>query len=179
MHALASILCLFACAAVPAGEEKKTEDPTGPPPAFRFVSAVDADKGTLTFLSVETVKVPVQVTETVIVNGQNVTIAKLVFQETVRTSYVTQSTKGVQIRTASGLAFKTEEGLKRIKPGTAVLVSSNGRDVAPAYLTIVHAETIVLIGLPTVTPAVGVGGPPVPLPPIGDRAPKVLPPLPK
>ena len=82
MHALASMLCLFACTAVPAGEEKKTENPNGPPPVFRFVS-VDVEKGTLTFLSVETVKVPAIVTEIVVVNGQNVTVAKTVLQRDV------------------------------------------------------------------------------------------------
>lgn len=179
MHALASILCLFSCTAVPAGEEKKIEDPNGPPPEFRFVSAVDAAKGTVTFQTVERVMAPVQIMEVVIVNGRRINVTKVVLQEQTRTSYVTQSTKGVQIRTASGLAFKTDEGLKRIKPGTTVLVSSDGRDVAPAYLKIVHAETIVLIGLPMLRedPLLVVPPPPF-LPGVGNPAPKILPPPP-
>ncbi len=163
MHTLVTVLGLLAF--VPAGEEK-IQLPTEPPPVFQLVSAVDADKETLTFLRVETVKVPVQVTEIVNLNGQQVAVARIVIQEASRTSQVTQSTKGMQIRTASGLAFKPAEGLKRIKPGTVVLVSSNGRDVSPAYLAIVQPETIVLI--PSQAPA--------PLPPVVDPAPKRLPP---
>jgi hypothetical protein len=166
MHALASFLCLFACTAVPAGEEKKTEDPNGPPPVFKFVSAVDVEKGTLTFLIVDTVHVQRAVAETVIVNGQNVTVTKLIHQEQTLTRYSTEKVKGMQIRTASGLTFNAEEGLKRIRPGTTVLISSNGRDVARAYLTVVQPETIVLI-LPAPAPPLQmpVGGGPKKLPP--------------
>jgi hypothetical protein len=106
---------------------------------------VDADKGVVTFLRVEAVKVPVQVTEVVNVGGQQVTVTKLVYQEQQRTSYVTQSLKNMRIGTASGQPLKLDEAVKRLKPGLVVLVSSDAKAVSPAFLSIVQPDTLVLI----------------------------------
>jgi hypothetical protein len=164
MHAL--VLGLFALAAVPAGDEKKIQLPDGPPPAIKVVSAVDADKGVVTFLRVETVKVPVQVTEIVNVGGQQVMVTRTILKDGLRTSYVTQSLQNVRFGTAAGQALKLDEALKRLKPGTAVLVSSDGKAISPAYLAIVNPETLVLV--PPVAEAL-----PVPLPPPDLPKPKV------
>ena len=75
MHLLASVLGL--ALAVPAGEEEKVRLPEGPPPTILVVSKVDADAGKVAFRRVETVFVPVQVTEYINVNGKAVPVTVL------------------------------------------------------------------------------------------------------
>jgi hypothetical protein len=143
MHVLASVLGL--ALAVPAGDEEKLPLPQGPPPTIMVVSGVEADAAKIRFRRVETVFVPFQVAEVVVVNGKNVVVTKTTIKQEIRTVEVAYSLKEAKIRSAAGKDINVRDALKQLKAGTAVLVSETGKDVDRAYLSVVNPDTLVLM----------------------------------
>jgi hypothetical protein len=170
MHALVLVTGLLGTAVVPSGNEK-VPMPTGPPPLIQVVSAVDADKGTVTFHRVVVVHVPIQVQELVNVNGNNFTVTKTSFRDELRTEQFVLVLKDAKIQTAAGKDVTAADALKQLKTGSGVLVSADGKAVDRAYLGVVSAETLVLVPPPPTPSPAG----PVILPPLKELPPPAPP----
>jgi hypothetical protein len=101
--------------------------PKGPPPRFLTVGNVQADKGQFTCYYVEEIR------------RVGVTYER-------REMYVFPA--NARITSAGGQPIATIDLWKRLKPGQTVLLAADDRKVDPAYLAIVHKDTVVITILP-------------------------------
>jgi hypothetical protein len=153
----------------------------GVPPVFKVVSAADEKKGQIEFVETTTRVVPEQravVKE--IVEIQNGMQVKRAVTETV-TVYVMVMVQEIslidaaktRVMTPDGKQLPIEDVWRRLKKDTVVLVSSDGKTPAQAYLKALNAETLVVIA-PQPMPQIG----PAPIPPKEPPPPKA-PPVPE
>jgi hypothetical protein len=121
-----------------------TKTPAGPPPTMIVVSSIDPS-GALLSKQLTTRAIPVAedrvVIEAGIMKKVTVTTYKYVPEER-HNKYVL---KDLEIYDVKGEKVKQEAALKRLTPGTVVLLSTNGQKVDPAYLRIVKEDTLILV----------------------------------
>ena len=157
----ASLLLSTSAAFVPVPE--KTPPLTGAPPIVQAISSVDADKGLVLVEQTRTERVPVQVAESINVNGQTITRVRTEYKEVPTVTKQAFPVKDGKVQTADGKKLTAAEALKRLKAGTPIVISADGNPVSPGYLAIFQPDTIVLIreASAAATPAAGPASPPV------------------
>jgi len=173
MHRYLFLTAALALSAGPAFAQDNPPEPKGSAPTILFVDRVEEASGNVMFQRPVSVVVPTQVTEKVIQNGQEVNVARIVYRQQTQISMVAYALKGSTFQTAGGKKLSQEDGLKRLKKGTPVLIGEGGQAVNPLYLRVVNADALVMVAPNSAGGGVGIGiavpAPvPVPLP-----APKV------
>ncbi len=127
--------------------------PTGPPPVFKVVSGTNETKSLIEFVEVTYKYIPVQkeVAKEVVVLENGMQIKKIV-KEVVSQYVPVMEERRVAIDAAKsrvitqdGKQLPIEEVWKRLKKDTVVLVSSDGKTPAQAYLRALNAETLVVM----------------------------------
>jgi hypothetical protein len=143
MRSLLSMLVL-GCLVATAGAQDTTKTVSGPAPSIIVVSSVDS-AGTLLSKQIQVVTVPVQVPKEVIVGGMKQIVFQTEYRYETREVMVKHLLRGAEYYNAKGEKVKQEDALKRLTPGTIVLVSADGRKVDPAYLRIIKDDTLILV----------------------------------
>jgi hypothetical protein len=137
---LVLLLTLFG-APVPA----QPEPPKGAPPQIWPVKLVD---GTLVGRRTETVVVPVFRQVKVNVGGKEEIQSTMEYVPTTRTMERRWSLDKATISEAGGKKLDKEALAKRLEKRTVVVLSSDGKPVAPGYLKVFQKETLVIVLAP-------------------------------
>ena len=132
MRSLLTMLLLGSLAAT-AGAQDATKVVSGPAPSIIVVSSVDS-AGTLQSKQIQVVTVAVQVPKEVVVGGMKQVVTVTEYRYETREVMVKHLLRGAEFYNARGEKVKQEDALKRLTPGTIVLMSADGRKVDPAYL---------------------------------------------
>jgi hypothetical protein len=130
--------------AAPAPDEKKVVLPASPPPRVGCVAALDPAAGEITLHEVSQQVVPELRTELRTINGKKVEVQVTVYQAVLVQQQRKLSLKEGKAFDTSGTSLEPEEVWKRLKIGTAVLISADGNKVDPAYLGIIAKEAVIL-----------------------------------
>ena len=132
-----------------------TKKPSGPPP--RLVALSKVDREAVAFTITETRYVPVVVQKEVQVNvGGMIQKQKVnVTEHVAQLVEVPQSLKGAKVQTAGGQKLTVEEALKKLSPGSLVLLSVDNNPVDPAYLRVFKEEVLVIVPAPPAPPMPG------------------------
>jgi hypothetical protein len=131
---------------------------------LHFVVDTGIDRANKIIGYTQTVVVPVYREEIVVVDGKEVRQMTTGFENVKRDGKF--ALKGGKVLDAKGKELPEDEVWKRVKPGSAVLVSVFGPNIEPAYLRILRDDAVILV-LPQPPPAPPVPPPPVKLPPCG------------
>jgi hypothetical protein len=123
MRALLAVVSA-SCVATAAWADDPSAAPKGPPPRFMTVGKIEPDKCLFTchyMNEIHRIGVVHEPREMVVF------LAK------------------ARIASAGGEPIATSDLWKRLKPGQTVLLAADGRNIDPAYLTIVRKDTVVII----------------------------------
>jgi len=158
MHRILVGLFCVAVASVAIAEEK-TPLPKTAPPTFLFISEIDKDR----FLVEVREMVPVtrEIEVKVEKNGRIVLEKRAVTEYMTVARMVAYPLKDAKILDAEGKELKKEDAWKTLKPGMAVLVTTDKNGVDPAYLKLLSRDALILV----MPPKTGVAPPVVPVPP--------------
>jgi hypothetical protein len=146
--------------------QEKPKVPTGPPPVFRTVTSIDKAMSELELAEIQTKFVAETVNEEVKKEGKVELRSKAIFKPV----YVQVRTKlalaSAEVFDAAGKKLSREDVPKRLTAGATVLVSADGKKVDTVYLSVITADTLVLVSPEYVKPAAPAGPSPiVPSPP--------------
>jgi hypothetical protein len=145
--------------------QDKPKPPAGPSPLLIVISNADKAAGKITYQNMVYVTVAKEVEDTVVVDGKQVKVKRVVY-ETVPT--MTEAAIAVKMGMAldtGGKALDEDTVWKALTRGAVVVVSQDGKMVEPAYLSVFKKETVVLVPpLPKLVPPMPL--PPMPLPPL-------------
>lgn len=161
MRRLILSLTVFALLAGRAVAQPKApfQTPSGPPPTFLVLTGVDPKAQTVAYTSQVTSHIPQPVTMTIIQNGMQVKVTKTVFVTQMQLVTRKMALKAMKITDSAGKALTTEQALERLRPGSILMQSADGRPVDAIYLRALRPETLVIV------PAAPMGTEPVPAPP--------------
>ena len=136
--------------------------PSGPPPDFMTVAEKKTAEGHLhlyRFVQVPVTEIRKRVIEQ---DGRKVEVEEAVTRMVVKTEAVALALKDIKAQTADGKALTGDDLARRLAPGSVVLTTYAVENLAPAFLKVVKADTVI-ITLPTIK--FPLPPPPEPLPP--------------
>lgn len=135
------VVCLSALPAS-AGEKAKVN---GLPPILVVLGTVDREKQEVGYSVLQMVTVPVTVTQTIMKDGKPVPVTVLVHRNEMRESSHRIDLAKSKIVTAAGKPLTPADALNTLKPGSPVLVSTNGHMIDGDMARALRPETLILI----------------------------------
>jgi hypothetical protein len=119
--------------------------PTGAPPTLEIVHLVMPEKGIIVCRQVSFTTELRTIEEKIVVNGQERVIARTVAVPIMRESELRFDLAVSRVITTDGKQLPIDEVWKRLKAKSVVAVSANSTAPAPAFLRVLHPDTLVII----------------------------------
>jgi hypothetical protein len=146
LHTLvASIAFLHAGAPI---TPRAVTPPEGPAPAFVVVRSVDSAKGQLIYTQTVVVHVAVPVHRFVEDGGAKKVVTDTVLVPRTETREAVLDVKSGKMATGENKPLTTDEALKVLTPGSALVIFPAGLKVDPAYLKVLKPEAVVFMPKP-------------------------------
>jgi hypothetical protein len=123
----------------------QTKPPTGPAPQFLVIASADFARGTLTTEDTVQEFVPVQETRVVERDGRKVQEVVTKHVPVYKTVQRTMTLAGVKAYTGDRKPLAEQDLVKRLGPGTVVMVSSSSAIPDEGYLKLVKPDTVLLV----------------------------------
>lgn len=134
----------------PGAAQEKPEFPTGLAPRFVAVEAIK-DRDVLV-REIHERLVPRETAKVVERQGKVERVTVVSYEREYRPAVKAYPIAFVQVYDAAGKQLSAEEALKRLTPGTVMLVAADGKRVDPAYLRIVRKDALILVLSPPAAP---------------------------
>jgi hypothetical protein len=143
--------------------QEKPKTPTGLPPTFATVIALDKPQAVLDLAEVTVSMVPEERVKLVTKDGKAVEVRYTVYRPVAEQHIRKLELKSAEVFDARGKKLGSEEVWKRLAVGATVLVSTDGRAVDPAYLGVLAQDALVFVS-PQYAAHTGGSAPPPPKP---------------